>query len=280
MGSRIPDLKVKEIEAKGIITETNLPGADFVVNPYTGCCHSCIYCYAEFMKRYTGHDERWGDFVDIKVNAPELVNAHGQYKGKVIFFSSVTDPYQPIEAKYGLTRKVLEKLVEEQPKLSLLTKSALVTRDIDIFKKFGVAEIGVSISTLDEKLSRQLEPFASPPKLRLEAIKKMKASGLKTWVFISPIFPYITEVEEIIKEMAPYVDYFMFENLNVRAHNRARIFNFLSRNRPDLLPIYRNIYDNKDNKYWDDLKLFIIDTCRKYQKDYQICFHHGGFSKK
>jgi DNA repair photolyase len=279
MGSLIPDVKIKEIEAKGIITETNLPGADFVVNPYTGCQHGCIYCYAEFMKKYTGHDERWGDFVDIKINAPDLIKVNGKFKGKIIFFSSVTDPYQPVEAKYCLTRKILEKLVEKQPKISLLTKSALVTRDIDIFKKFKEIDIGVSISTLDEKLSRQLEPFASPPKLRMESIKKLKASGLKTWIFISPIFPYITEIEEIIKEVAPNADYFMFENLNLRAHNRNRVYDFIWKNRPDLLPAYKNIYENKDNKYWDDLRLFIIDTCRKYKKDYQICFHHGGFSK-
>lgn len=130
------------------------------------------------------------------------------------------------------------------------------------------------------KLSRQLEPFASPPQLRLDALKKCKEAGLNTYVFLSPIFPYITEVEEIIKKAAPFVNYFMFENLNVRAHNRSRIYNFISKNRPDLLPAYKNIYDNRDNKYWDDLRLFIIDTCRRYKKDYQICFHHGGFSKK
>lgn len=280
MGSIVPELKIKEVEVKGIITKTNLPGADFVINPYTGCRHGCIYCYAEFMKKYTGHQEKWGDFIDVKINAPDLVDAHGQYKGKVIFFSSVTDPYQPIEAKYQLTRKVLEKLVEEQPIIDILTKSALVTRDIDIFKKFKEIEIGVSISTLDEKLSRQLEPFASPPKLRLEAIRKLKEEGLKTWVFISPIFPYITEVEEIIREAAPHVDYFMFENLNVRANNRSRIFNFISRNKPDLLPQYKEIFDAKNNSYWDQMQMFIVDTCRKYKKDYQICFHHGGFSKK
>lgn len=151
MGSIIPDLKIKEVQAKGIIVKTNLPGADFVINPYTGCRHSCIYCYAEFMKKYTGHDEKWGTFIDVKINAPDLIESKGKLAGEIIFLSSVTDPYQPIEAKYQLTRKILERLVEEDVKIDILTKSALVTRDIDILKEFTfVPTVGISVSTIDE----------------------------------------------------------------------------------------------------------------------------------
>ncbi len=93
-----PEMKIKEINVRGIITKSNLPGTDYVVNPYIGCQHGCIYCYSEFMKRFTNHHEEWGKFVDVKLNAPELVKS--QYNGKRILFSSVTDSYQPLEAKY------------------------------------------------------------------------------------------------------------------------------------------------------------------------------------
>ena len=130
-------MKIKKIKAKSIIVKSNLPEGDFVINPYIGCQHGCKYCYARFMKRFTGHTEPWGSFVDVKINAPDLIPKDtNKYKNKSIVISSVTDPYQPIERKYKLTRKILEKLVPFQPHLNLITKSDLVIRDIDLFKQF------------------------------------------------------------------------------------------------------------------------------------------------
>ncbi|MEK6816502.1 MAG: radical SAM protein, partial [Nanoarchaeota archaeon] len=135
--------KVKEIKANEIIVKSNLPDADYVINPYVGCTHSCLYCYARFMKRFTGHTEPWGKFIDIKVNAPGLIPAEtSKYRGKSIFLSSVTDAYQPLERKYQLTRKILWKLIPMQPDLSILTKSDLVLRDIDLLKQFKGCEVG------------------------------------------------------------------------------------------------------------------------------------------
>ena len=98
---------IKEIEVKDILTKTNLPVSDYAVNPYVGCTHACKYCYASFMKRFTNHPEPWGEFVDVKT-WPEI-HKSGKYAGKEAFFCSVTDPYQPLEAKYGRTRALLER---------------------------------------------------------------------------------------------------------------------------------------------------------------------------
>ncbi|MFH1636919.1 MAG: hypothetical protein ABIB71_00675 [Candidatus Woesearchaeota archaeon] len=104
-------IKINEIKARSIISKSNLPDADYVINPYVGCMHSCLYCYARFMKRFTGHKEPWGEFVDVKVNAPELIPPKAsKYRGKSIFLSSVTDAYLPLERKYQVTRKILKKL--------------------------------------------------------------------------------------------------------------------------------------------------------------------------
>jgi len=271
------EMKTKEINVNGIITKSNLPDTDYVVNPYIGCQHGCIYCYSEFMKRFTDHHEDWGDFVDIKLNAPELVKSCRRYRGKRILFSSVTDPYQPLEAKYKLTRRTLEKLTDEQPAIEILTKSRLVVRDIDILKQFDDVTVGISIATLNEEYSRILEPLAALPKLRLDALKKCKEADIRTYVFVSPIFPYITEIDEIIDLAKPHVDFFMFENLNLRPINRNKIYNFIREHEPKLLSKYKQIYEDKDNSYWNELREKIKRACKRYGKEGRIYFHHGGF---
>ena len=128
---------LNEIKAKNILSKSGLPGVDFAINPYVGCLHSCVYCYARFIKKFTKHKEPWGEFCDIRINAPELLKKE---VGKIpsnssIFISSVTDPYQPLEKKYQLTRKILEILAGYNFKVSILTKSNLVLRDLDILKR-------------------------------------------------------------------------------------------------------------------------------------------------
>ncbi len=270
-------MKINEINVKGIITKSNLPDTDYVINPYIGCQHGCIYCYSKFMKRFTNHHEDWGEFVDIKINASELIKTRGQYRGKRILFSSVTDPYQPLEAKYKLTRKILEKLTDEQPIIEILTKSRLVVRDIDVLRRFENVTVGVSISTLNEKYSRILEPMAALPKLRLESLKKCKDAGIKTYLFVSPIFPYITEIDKIIDLAEEKVDFFMFENLNLRPTNRNKVYDFIRRYEPELFLKYKQIYEEKDNSYWNELREKIEEACKRHGKEARIYFHHNGF---
>ncbi|MBI4154460.1 radical SAM protein [Candidatus Woesearchaeota archaeon] len=271
-------MKLNIINAKNIVTKSNLPDADYVINPYVGCQHGCIYCYAEFMKRFTGHTEDWGKFVDVKINATEVLGDIEKYRGKSILISSVTDGYHPIEGKYKLTRKILEALIPAQPKIEILTKARMVTRDIDILQKFDDATVGVSIATLDGGLSRELEPLAASPHLRIDTIRKCKEAGLKTYVFLSPIFPYITEIEEIIKQSKDHIDFFMFENLNLRPLNIKKVYDFIEKNRPELLEKYKQIYNKKDNSYWDSLKAKIQKLCSDCGKEARIYFHHGGFN--
>lgn len=269
-------LEVHEVKAKSIVTKSNLPATDYVINPYVGCQHACTYCYAEFMKRFTNHIEPWGQFVDAKINALEVLGNTEKIRGKKVLLSSVTDPYHPIEAKYKLTRKIVEALIPAQPNIEILTKSRMVTRDIDLLKQYDNATVGISLAILDEQLSRQLEPLTASPRLRIEAIKKCKEAGLRTYVFLSPIFPHISEIDEIIEASKDYVDYFMFENLNVRPNNQARVFDFIKQNRPELLEEYKEIYLKKNNTYWDELKEKITQLCNKHRKEARICFHHGS----
>ncbi|MCK4371030.1 MAG: hypothetical protein KAW03_08170, partial [Candidatus Lokiarchaeota archaeon] len=154
-------MKINIREAKSIITKSNIPSIDFVINPYTGCQHGCIYCYAEFMIRFTGHKgDKWGQFLDIKTFDFDKIKPQ-KYNGKRLLFSSVTDPYIPLELKYQNTKRILEKLISTTAHVSILTKSKFVVRDIDIFKKFDDLEVGISISTLDENFAKIVEKGAS-----------------------------------------------------------------------------------------------------------------------
>lgn len=267
-------MQMKEKEVRSIITKSNLPDADFVLNPYVGCQHACVYCYADFIKRFTGHKgEEWGSFVDVKINAPETITLKSVKKDSVILIGSVTDPYQPLEARYKITRGCLEKLLESQPRLEILTKSSLILRDLDLLKQFKNLKVGLSVGILDRALSRKLEPYTPLPERRLETLKKLHEENIKTYLFISPIFPKITDFKELIKLSKNYVDEVLFENLNIRANNRKRIFEFLKENRPELISLYEQI--QKDNSYWNDLEVKISEYCEKYNIPYKIYFHHG-----
>ncbi|MFX0171872.1 MAG: radical SAM protein [Candidatus Hodarchaeota archaeon] len=270
-------MKINFRPAKSIITKSNIPSVDYVINPYIGCQHGCVYCYAEFMIRFTGHKgDRWGEFLDIKEFDAGKIKPE-KYQGKRILLSSVTDPYLPLEKKYQNTRQILERLVGTDALISILTKSKLVVRDIDLFKKFKNIEVGISISTLDTIFARKIERGASKPSDRLEALKTIFEAGIQTFTFISPFFPEITDYQAIIEESIDYTQNYMFENLNFRPHNIPKITNIIKENYPSLLPKYQEI--RIDRTYWDMMEINIRDYCEKRDLKYSIEFHHGGFSK-
>ena len=148
-------MTIREIRAKDAVTKSNLPVCDYSLNPYVGCGHGCKYCYACFMKRFTGHTEPWGEFVDVKywdgIKNPDT------YCGKEIFIGSVTDPYQPCEETYRRTRAVLEQLKGSGAKLSIATKSDLILRDLDLIKSFPDARVSWSVNTLDERFRADMD---------------------------------------------------------------------------------------------------------------------------
>lgn len=268
-------MKIREVEVKSIIVKTGLPEGDFVINPYIGCMHGCKFCYARFMKRFTGHTELWGDFVDVKINAPDLVPKDtDKYKGKWITIGSVTDPYQALERKYRITRQILEKLIPLKPKLDIMTRSDLVLRDIDLLKKFEHCIVALSLSTLDEKMRKQLEPLAPSVDRRVETLKKLHEDGIKTALFISPIFPKLTNWRELINKTKNFVDEYWFENLNVYPSIKENVYGFLRKNNPKLLDEYKKIYA-KNSDYWGKEGKVIERFCQENKLDCRIYFHHN-----
>ena len=149
----------KEVVVKDLVTKSNLPASDYVINPYVGCPHGCRYCYACFMKRFTNHSEVWGSFIDIKRCDKSI--SKKKLQGKSVFLSSVTDCYNPFEEKYENTRKILKQLISIDCELNISTKSQLILRDIDLLKQCKNLKVSVSVNTLDEQFKSDMDRASS-----------------------------------------------------------------------------------------------------------------------
>ena len=229
----------KEIQVNDYLTKSNLPASDYVINPYVGCPHGCKYCYASFMKRFTGHKEDWGTFIDIKRCSKKLSKKKLEHKR--VFLSSVTDCYNSYEEKYGITRKILEQLVNADCQLTISTKSTLILRDIELLKRLSNLKVAFSINTLDDNFRADMDKGSSI-KDRLHAIEKLHNVGIHTVLFMSPIFPYITEWKDIIDGTKENVCEYWFENLNLRGAYKSSILSYINTRYPDLKEIYEAIY--------------------------------------
>jgi len=195
---------VNEIQAKAILSVSQV--YDYALNPYTGCTHACSYCYARFMKRFSGHKELWGEFVDVKINAPDLLERELKRKKRgTVWVSGVCDPYQPVEARYKLTRQCLELLVQEQWPVRVQTRSPLVTRDIDILERGDDVEAGLSITTADDEMRALFEPRAPSIQARLDALDKLHRAGIRTFAMIAPMLPGAEGLAELLAGRADYI---------------------------------------------------------------------------
>jgi len=201
---------VKEIQSKTILSNSKV--YDYVINPYVGCQHACSYCYARFMKRFSGHKEPWGQFVDAKINAADLLRAEINKKKRAkVWISGVCDPYQPLERKYELTRKCLEILAQNDWPVVIQTRSPMVLRDIDILKEARYFEVGFSITTADDGIRKLFEPSAPPIMERLRALDELHRSRIKTYAMIAPMLP---GAEDLVDYLKGKVDYILVDRMN------------------------------------------------------------------
>jgi DNA repair photolyase len=201
---------LRETQSKTILSNSKV--YPYVINPYTGCQHSCSYCYARFMKRFTGHREPWGQFVDVKVNAPDLLKHEvARKKPGRVWVSGVCDPYQPLEAKYKLTRQCLEILAQSDWPVTVQTRSSLVLRDIDVLTEGRYFEVGLSVTTADDRIRNLFEPDAPPIMDRIRALDELHRAGIRTYVMIAPILPGSEGLPDIL---AGNVDFVIVDRMN------------------------------------------------------------------
>ncbi|MBQ9811896.1 MAG: radical SAM protein [Thermoguttaceae bacterium] len=277
----------REIEVSDYVSPSKL--SDYVINPYVGCPHACRYCYASFMRRLTNRNELWGDFLDVKRCSKPL--GKKRLTGKSVFMSSVTDCYNPLEAKYKVTRRILEELAPIECELSITTKSNLLLRDLDLLKartrlfqrpatlfdessqeRCGIRVVS-SINTLDEGFREEMDR-ASTIAERLDMLEKCRREGIPTILFMSPIFPYITDFRAIVDRAATIVDAIWFENLNLRPGYKEDILAYIHARYPQYYQGYLAIYQRRDLSYWLALKEEIADYCERVGVSYQIMFHY------
>jgi len=226
-------LEVKWVKAKSALVKSRIYDVDYALNPYVGCEHGCLYCYARFMCKYAKTDKEWGDFVHVKINLPKILASEVRRLPEgTVLISSVTDPYQPLERKYLITRRSLEILSRTNFSVIILTKSDLVLRDIDKLKHMENVEVGFTITTLDESFSSILEPKAPSPLRRLKALEILKENGIDTFGFIAPFIPIISEkrLDSLLEKLAEInVDRVMVDTLNIKYGNLPYIRSVLKR---------------------------------------------------
>jgi DNA repair photolyase len=279
-------MKISLKQAKSILTPSKLPGSDYVVNPYSGCAFGCVYCYADFTRKFTGHmNDKWGEYVDIKINTPEIfekelnkltrkiVKKNEFKKGDkpVIFFGSVTDPYQGVEAKYKLTRKCLEIItksdIKNDIKISLLTKSPLVTRDIDIFKQIPNLEIGMTITSSDDVVSRMFESCAPPSSLRIKALRELNKEGINTYAFVGPLLPHFVANEKSLDKLFKNIkdsgtDTVWVEHINLKGKKMSRLMELVGESLSK--EEYELFVDSQTDEYKIKLNEIVMKLIKKY----------------
>lgn len=276
--------KQTEVQARHIISKSNLAGPCWTVNPYIGCLHGCVYCYACFMRRFTGHlADQWGEFVDVKTNGAELFPADFRRvkAGDSVFFGSVTDAYQPLEQTFELTRGMLQFLVQEgsregtrldQISITILTKSDLVLRDLDLLKQIPNVNVGFSIALPNEKARRIFEPCASPIRQRLAALDILHREGIQTFAFMGPILPHITPVEELFEQMVGTIDSVFGEGLNTKCRNMPQILAAVRKYNKDLPVLFSEALRSPD--YWSSVENTFYSQAETYGLEVQGFYRH------
>ena len=258
------EIKVNFVGTKSVMTKSNAPLGGYAVNPYVGCPHACQYCYASFMKRFTGHTEEWGSFMDVK-EWPEITNPR-KYAGQKVIIGTVTDGYNPLEETYGKTRLILEQLKDSGADILICTKSDLVLRDMDLLQEINrknTLTVSWSVNTLDESFKDDMDSAVSIER-RLAAMKQIYDAGIRTVCFISPVFPGITDIEASIDRAKDQCDLIWLENLNLRGGFKKTIMDYIAEKHPDLLPLYDEIYNKKNRSYFEALEKKAEEIAKKY----------------
>lgn len=272
---------IDTIECRSILNKSGIPGIDYAINPYVGCTHKCQYCYAVFMKKFTSHTEPWGDFVDIKLNAPAVLEKQllKLKKRSHISIGTVCDGYQPVEKKYRITRQCLNKLIPYDHSVSILTKSPLVLRDLDLFKRCKDIEVGFTITTLDPKVRRIFEPGTSPPDKRFQAIEKLSRNRIRTWVFVAPVLPYFADSKQAITSIIRRTRdagarHIMFDTLNPYPKVWENVKRLVKKHFPEAIEQFRTFQNDSDH-YQNNLKRKITDIGFKNMLPCKFAFGCG-----
>jgi DNA repair photolyase len=246
---------VREMACKSVINRVDGMPFAWSINPYRGCRHACVYCYARPTHEYLGLNgaEEFQEIIFAKVNAPQVVRhelSRRSWRRESVALGTATDPYQPAESRYRLTRGILEAFRDFRNPLTITTKSPMVLRDVDILCELAMhasVTVQMTVTTLDTRLWRALEPTTAKPWKRLEALKILHERGIGTGVFLSPILPGLTDdsahLEPVVAAAAKAgVDVVWGNTLRLGPGVRDYYLDFLKREYPELVGRYEALY--------------------------------------
>lgn len=246
-------MRVIEIRASHALTPSGLPEYQYALNPYLGCYHGCRYCYA---RDFTGGDagRRWGEVVYVKVNIPALLRSEVKVlRPGIVGISTITDPYQPVEAKYRITRSSLEILLPAGFHASIQTKSTFILKDADLlFVYRDRVDVGFTITTMDRDKARLLEPKAPPPEARAYALARISELGVRTWIFLGPLIKGLNDSAE---------DYRPVLELAKRTHSEVFVDRYRPRPGADAMLSALGISASADRSWWRSKTQEIKSEC-------------------
>ncbi len=264
-------MKVVEVSCRHALVPSSLPGLDFALNPYRGCSHGCVYCYAPSVLREA---REWGTFVDVRGDMPAILNRdlRGKREG-VVGIGTVTDGYQPIEARYHITRACLTRLLNSPLRVSVQTKSSLVLRDLDLLSEFKEIDVGVTVTTLDEYVSRAVEPLAAPPRKRLETMRALADQGVEVWAFVGPYLPGLRgeAMENLVRELSEAgAARILGDKLRIRQGTVERMRMAAMQLLPDeRIPFLRDL---EDPSYASTVEIELRQNCEELGVEYRPAF--------
>jgi DNA repair photolyase len=275
-------VEFKEVEAKTVLNKyryrDNWFWCMYSVNPYRGCQFACNYCDA-ITEKYLVHEnvEDFSRIIYVKTNAPELLEKElKKAKKDVVALSGVTDPYQPAERKYEITRRILEILRDENFPVHIGTKSDLVLRDADILSEISKKSwctVSFTVTTFDKKLLLLLEPFSPPPERRIEAMKKLAEAGIRAGVDFTPIIPFILDddnnIQEVVRKASENNAEYILpgSGMTLRSNQRIRWFDLLKENWPGLVEKYEKLYGESqepDREYVVKINRKAFEICKEF----------------
>ena len=270
--------RVFPIRCKTLMTKSKIPSLDYAINPYLGCEHGCVYCYATFMARFSDIKDEWGSFVGVKENAPEILRREiPRRRPGVVSFGTVCDAYQPVEERYGIARSCLEAFIGADGfDVGVLTKSDLVLRDVDVLSRLPSADVGFSITCLDHRLAAAFEPGAPSPSRRLTAMRELSREGVPVWGFLGPVLPTFTntegEISELLRAMAEAgATRVLVDAMNLYPKVQSRVRALIAKAFPDRLDAFDAV--RRDPKgYLPALSERVETAARGVDLRVDVCF--------
>jgi len=252
------DRQFPEMQVKSVLNRVAGMPFRWSINPYRGCSHGCVFCYARRTHWFLDEDgvNEWDTKVFVKVNAPDVLRlelSRPSWKREMVALGTATDPYQAIEGRYRITRSILEALRDFHTPVCIITRCPMIVRDVDILqdlaRRAGVT-VCVSVATTDNRLARQIEPTVAPPVQRLRTVERLAAAGIRTGVMLAPILPGLTDqpkhIEAVIRAARYHGAHFIGHNVLHLGDVTKDVFNqFLRDQYPDLLRVYKALYGKK-----------------------------------